>query len=196
MTSSRPPSCSFQVQKRKLSTVLFVVELLRKYNCFARHFKNYLSVIRSFALSTIPNKLFRTRPVQSLRPVSMAITTAISDLVDFIYQTIASVFNGIYGIIHAILSTITGLLSGILHVVGNAISSLGSVVSSITGFIAGQLIEAIENKTVNHALTLVSRKHCHSWSRRSAGILLLSVHCDRPARCSANQGQTVIQPSI
>lgn len=109
----------------------------------------------------------------------MAITTAISDLVDFIYQAIASVFNGIYGIIHAILSTITGLFSGILHVVGNTISSLGSVVSSITGFIAGTLNDALQKKAskscsntntdIKETLSFLESAQC--WHSSSFGLL-------------------------
>ncbi|KAM0744871.1 hypothetical protein ACQRIT_000255 [Beauveria bassiana] len=70
----------------------------------------------------------------------MAVTSAISDLVDFVYQSIESFFNGIYNIIHGILSTITGLLSGLLHTVGNTISGVGSVINSITAFVAGNIV--------------------------------------------------------
>ncbi|KAJ6781885.1 hypothetical protein PWT90_09926 [Aphanocladium album] len=70
----------------------------------------------------------------------MAITTAISDLIHFVFETIASVFRGVYGIIHGIISSITGLFSGLLQLVGNTISSLGSVVGSITSFVTGNIV--------------------------------------------------------
>ncbi|KAM3511438.1 hypothetical protein MY11210_004930 [Beauveria gryllotalpidicola] len=70
----------------------------------------------------------------------MAVTTAISDLLHFVYESIASFFNGIYSIIHGILCTVTGLLSGLLRVVGDTASGVGSVINSITAFVAGNIV--------------------------------------------------------
>lgn len=105
----------------------------------------FFSTLQTFVHTILVNALrkpsyFFITPYDTYYPHfdKMAITTAISDLVHFVYESIASVFHAIYGIIHGLISGIVGLFTGLLEVIGNAISSLGAVVGSVTSFVAGK----------------------------------------------------------
>ncbi|KAI9900483.1 hypothetical protein N3K66_004745 [Trichothecium roseum] len=70
----------------------------------------------------------------------MAITTAISDLFNSLYELLSSVLGTAYAIVHSIFTAAFNFVNGILSLAGDIIGGFINVTEGVAKFIAGNII--------------------------------------------------------
>ncbi|KAH7157424.1 hypothetical protein B0J13DRAFT_617521 [Dactylonectria estremocensis] len=70
----------------------------------------------------------------------MAITTAISDFVNSIYELFISIISTIYTVVNSALSAILGFITGIFTLLGDVTKGMVDVAGGVGKFVAGNAV--------------------------------------------------------
>ncbi|KAK7424673.1 hypothetical protein QQX98_000249 [Neonectria punicea] len=70
----------------------------------------------------------------------MAITTAISDFVNSIYELFASLIGTVYAILHSTVTAVFSFITGFFNLVGDVVSGLIDVAGGLGKFVAGNIV--------------------------------------------------------